>query len=234
VELNVFQNATRLRDFVYSFLSRGYLKEADEKYLSDMNNNLDLLSDYNTNTNEQMLSKGIETMRNLLSKADSFSDLAEELAFKYATLFLNVSPNDVVSHVHPYESVYLSPNNLVMQEQRDEVLELYAEFQLGVTKEFKEPEDHIAVELAFLQKLNELVYRSLEEGNLDEAVSILKAHRKFMEQHLLRWVHLLGRDLLSADADGFYAALAHMTMGFVKVDYSYVSEMVEYLENGGQ
>jgi TorA-specific chaperone len=118
-----------------------------------------------------------------------------------------------------------------MQEQRDEVLEFYAEFQLVVTSEFKEPEDHIAVELAFLQKLSKLIYVSLKEDNRDEAVRILKAQCKFMEQHLLRWVHILGKDLLSADADGFYAALAHMTMGFVKVDYSYISEMIECLEN---
>jgi len=36
-----------------------------------------------------------------------------------------------------------------MQEQRDEVLEFYANMALEYNENFKEPEDHIAAELSF-------------------------------------------------------------------------------------
>lgn len=225
------QNTTNLRSLLYSFLSRSYAKEVDGEYLSKINSTIDMLKSYNEIAEDVMLEKGIRIMEHFLGKAENQNDLMEELALRYTTLFLNVSPNDVIKHVHPYESVYLSPDKLVMQEQRDEVLKFYDEFQVGVADDFKEPEDHIAVELAFLQKLNKKILSDLSENNISDAVNKFKSHRDFMNMHLLKWVHLLGKDLMIADSEGFYDGLANITLGFVRQDYMYVQDAIEYFEN---
>ncbi|WP_303699972.1 molecular chaperone [Flexistipes sinusarabici] len=225
------QNTTNLRNLLYSFLSRSYAKEIDREYLLKIDSTLNMLKSYNEIAEDVMLGKGIGIMENFLGKAEDQNDLIEELALKYTTLFLNVSPNDVVKHVHPYESVYLSQEKLVMQEQRDEVLNFYDEYNIGIADDFKEPEDHIAVELAFLQKLNRDIYNDLSENNMSNALEKFKTHHDFMKQHLLRWIHLFGRDLMTADTDGFYDGLANITLGFVRQDFMYVREAIEYFEN---
>jgi len=93
---------------------------------------------------------GVENLEKYINGITDIDEEIEEKARRFCTLFLNVSPNDVVKHVHPFASVYLSPERLVMQEQRDEALEFYARFGLGVDENFKEPEDHVAAELSFL------------------------------------------------------------------------------------
>jgi len=231
MEIVDIQNTTTLRSVIYNFLSRGHSKEIDSKYLSNIGSTLNMLESYNININDVMLGNGIEIMRGFLVKNSEESDLIEDLALKYTTLFLNVTPNDSIKHVYPYESVYLSPDKLVMQDQRDEVLKFYDEHKLGVADDFKEPEDHIAIELAFLQKLNKEIYNDLSDSNLSDALQKFKAHRDFMKEHLLRWVHLFGRDLIAADPDGFYAGLANITLGFVRSDYKYIEEAIAYFEN---
>jgi TorA-specific chaperone len=230
MEIIDLQNATALRTVLYRNLTRWYSKEIDHKCLLEMNSTLAMFADYNKGRNDNMLEKGIEIIKNFTGKHSDLTLLVDELALKYTTIFLNVSPNGVVKHVHPYESVYLSPNKLVMQDQRDEVLEFYAEQQMGVADNFKEPEDHIAIELAFLQELNKRICKELANNNMDDALDKFEVHSKFMQQHLLKWVHLLGRDLIASDPNGFYAGLANITIGFVKEDYMYVEEVMDYIK----
>jgi len=78
--------------------------------------------------------------------------------------------------------------------------------------------------------LNEQILNDLNNGDMTNAVEKLKGHVEFMEKHLLKWVHLFGTDLREADEGGFYGALADLTMGFGRIDYKFLKEFIEYLE----
>jgi TorA maturation chaperone TorD len=227
---NELKDIVGLRRNLYGFLARGYASEIDKTYLEQIKELLPVLKDFANNFDDQMFIVGVENLEKYINGITDIDEEIEDKARRFCSLFLNVSPNDVIKHVHPFESVYLSPERLVMQEQRDEVLEFYAKYGLGVDENFKEPEDHIAAELSFLSVLNEQVLNDLNNGDTQNAIEKLKGHLEFMEKHLLKWIHLLGMDLRNADEGGFYGTLADLTMGFARIDYKFLKEFIEYLE----
>jgi len=232
-ENNVIKNVINLRSEIYGFLSRGFSMEIDSEYLARIRSFLPVLEEFGKQTSDELYLNGVGKLHEFIRDADDETETIEKNATKYATVFLNVSPNDVVQHVHPYESVYLSAEKLVMQDQRDEVVEFYVKHGLGVHKNFKEPEDHIAAELSFLCSLNEKIVSEFGGEPVSNAVVYgLTEQQRFMKEHLLRWVHLMCHDLKKADPDGFYSALADLVMGFVRVDYGYLQEMIEYFSSG--
>lgn len=224
------QNIVGLRSNMYGLLSRGYSKEIDETYINQIKKMLPVLKEFQNNFEDEMFSTGVNKLEKYVENIVDMKEEIEEQARRFATIFLNVSPNDMIKHVHPYASVYLSAEKLVMQEQRDEALEFYARFGLGVDKNFKEPEDHIAAELSFLSMLNDLILKDITEKKLKSAYDKLQGHKEFMEKHLLKWIHLMGTDLRKADENGFYGILADLTMGFVRIDYKFLREFIEYIK----
>jgi TorA maturation chaperone TorD len=230
VEYNL-NEAIRVRGDIYAFLSRGYKKEVDEDYLRNIEEIVPALERLSADSEDEVLNDGVKCLKEFVGSIQDRPEMLEELNRRYTTLFLGVGYKDTVDHVNPFESVYLSPEHLVMQEQRDEVVEFYARFGMGVNKEdFKEPEDHICAELSFISGMSNLTLTDLGEGDTKEAVEKLKAQKEFMFGHLLRWVHLLCKDLREAAKEGFYKSLADITMGFVRMDIKFLEGMIEMIE----
>ena len=220
----------RVRGDIYAFLSRGFKKEVDEEYLKDIEEIIPAFEMLSKDSEDEVLNNGVQRLKEFAVTMQDRTEALEELNRRYTTLFLGVGYKDTVEHVNPFESVYLSPEHLVMQEQRDEVVEFYARFGMGVSDDFKEPEDHICAELSFISGMCRLVLDDFSKGDMKEAAEKLKAQREFMYGHLLRWVHLLCKDLREAAKDGFYNSLADITMGFVRLDIKFLEGMIETLE----
>ena len=230
VEHNL-NEAIRVRGDIYAFLSRGYKREADEEYLKNIEEIVPAFERLSTDSEDEVLNDGVECLKEFAESIKDRTETLEELNRRFTTLFMGVGYKDTVDHVNPFESVYLSPEHLVMQEQRDEVVEFYARFGMGVNKEdFKEPEDHICAELSFISGMSNLTLKDLSEGDTQEAVEKLKAQKEFMYGHLLRWVHLLCKDLREAAKDGFYKSLADITMGYVRLDIKFIEGMIDMME----
>ncbi len=230
VEHNV-NEVIRIRRDIYAFLSRGFKKEVDEDYLKNIEEIVPALETLSKDSEDEVLNNGVKTLREFTEsiKKASREETLEELNRRFTTLFLGVGYKDTVEHVNPFESVYLSPERLVMQEQRDEVLEFYARFGMGVADDFKEPEDHLCAELSFVSGLCNLALADLDKDEAKEAIEKLKAQKEFMYQHLLKWVHLLCKDLREAAKDGFYLALADLTMGYLRMDIKFLDELIEVM-----
>jgi len=221
-----------LRGDVYAFFSRGISREIDKNYLEWLRNFLPLLDEIGKQNSDGLYLAGVKGLRDFVDNIGDEDELIEEYARKFTSLFLNVSPNDVLPHIHPFESVYLSAEKLVMQDQRDEVVEFYARFGLGVDKGFKEPEDHIAAELSFISSLNTQMSGDLAgSASISVVAEKLEAQKEFMETHLLRWVHLMGEDLKKADENGFYGSMSDAMLGYIRIDYNFLKELVEYVKN---
>ena len=203
----------------------------DEEYLKNIEDIVPALEVLSADSEDEVLNDGVKGLKEFAGSIKDRAEMLEELNRRYTTLFMGVGYKDTVEHVNPFESVYLSPEHLVMQEQRDEVVEFYARFGMGVDKEdFKEPEDHICAELSFISGMSNLTLKDLSEGDTKEAVEKLKAQKEFMYGHLLRWVHLLCKDLREASKEGFYKSLADITMGYVRMDIKFVEGMIEMIE----
>jgi anaerobic sulfite reductase subunit A len=147
------------------------------------------------------------------------------LAVEYAGLFLGVRGKPA----HPSESYYLTKGQLIMQQPRDDMFQLYRAMGVEKTGEFKEPEDHIALELQFMAHLCDKTNAALKEGNFTAARKYLDAQRDFLDEHLSKWVPKLASDVLKSARHEFYRAIAKTTKAYVDMDKELAAELGENL-----
>lgn len=116
-----------------------------------------------------------------------------------------------------------------MQEPRDEVLKLYRSMGVDRSGQFKEPEDHIALELQFMTHLCEKTNAALKDGDFREAKRCLEVQRDFLNEHLGKWVPKLSADILKSARREFYKAVAKITEGYVEMDRKLIVELIDNL-----
>ncbi|WP_241159157.1 TorD/DmsD family molecular chaperone [Adlercreutzia sp. ZJ141] len=137
-----------------------------------------------------------------------------DAAAEFAALLLNMSPNPVAV----YESVYTSPEHLMMQEARDGVLAAYRAEGFAVGKSQNLPEDHISFELEFMALLcerEEACMSTLDAAGAGHSRAVQKA---FLTDHLLRWAPILAADLASKARSNLYRGLAETLSQFLEFE----------------
>lgn len=139
----------------------------------------------------------------------------------YNRLFLGMSPHPVA----PYESAYASPEGLLMQEARDQVVGLYHEAGLEVPADFDLPEDHVALEFDFAAKLAERTAASLADGDVEEAARLMEVQAAFVRDHLAAWVPALCDDVERRAGCALYRGLAAMAREQVLADRDIMDEL---------
>lgn len=214
----------RVRSEIYAVLARGYLGDAGIDYMTSLKTILPVLISISHVTENEAFMSGVNDLNYLLSMAKNEAEFAESVSCQYATIFL-VGHRDKT--VNPCESVFLSDERLIMQEQRDQVMEFYARFGMGVAGGFTEPEDHISAELSFISSLSFQTAEALCRNDLSEAKSLLQSQIEFMDKHLLLWIAQLCRDIRQADGEGLYHYLADVTYGYVQNDYQSLCNLVD-------
>lgn len=148
----------------------------------------------------------------------------QELLVDYSRLFLG----PVQALARPYASVWLSGENVVMQDTTMELLQLYEQGGFKIDENFQELPDHVAVELEFLYLLTHQL-RQAQAGGDAEALQALQVLRTaFLDGHLGRW---LGGFILAmhdhAQTD-FYRELAELTELFVRMEGQRPNEVTRH------
>ena len=118
----------------------------------------------------------------------------------------------------------------MMQHSRDEVLQTYWSFGVDKKKDFTEPEDHIAVELSFLMYLCAKATEALNNEDTKEARRYVQGQKDFLEQHLVKWVPKLVKDILNAAQTPFYKAIAVLTKEYLEIDLSATDDLLNQLK----
>jgi TorA-specific chaperone len=221
-----------MRAQIYFLLSRAFERELDKDFFEQLTDYAKLLSDIAKNSEDEAFIVGTNKLNNFIStlRNISFDTALEELACNFATLFLNAAAHTEVKHIYPYASVYLSENHLLYQKETEEVIKFYAQNKIALKKDFKEPEDHIAVELNFIALLTDSALNAFKNKNIDLAVNKISITKGFMENHLLPWVHKLCIDLREDSTDDFYKALADITLGYIRTDYKSLDTLIDMLK----
>lgn len=136
----------------------------------------------------------------------------EELRVDYTRLFLGPAG----ARAQPYAAVWLSGENLLLQGSTLDVRAMYEAGGFDIADDFRDLPDHVAVEL---ESLYLLIHRENEarwSGRRDEQAALEALMRRFLDDHLGRW---LGPFIL-AKHDGaqtvFYEALAELTEALVR------------------
>jgi TorA maturation chaperone TorD len=218
------------RAAIYKFLSKVYETEVTTDFLRETSSEKNPLRQVgDVESIEPRFKEGLEAVRGYLSGL-SGRDLEHarlELAAEYASLFLGLAGKPA----HPSESAYFSESHSVMGEARDEVLGAYRNAGLDKIGEYKEPEDHIAIELSFMEYLCRRTADSVENDKMNEAKKYLEMQRRFISEHLALWVPMLAKDILESAELEFYKGIAKITDEFIKIDRGTIHELVAGMED---
>lgn len=204
------------RAALYGLLSRLYRVEADEALLTELRD-----QSFPADTGSGAMDAGYRALARYLSNCQE--NALTELARDYVNVFLGHGV-DTYAAAYPFESVYTSEKRLLMQEARDEVVALYRAAGVDKSGSWKEGEDHIALELEFMQILAQRTARALREGDEAEAEALLATQENFLEDHLLSWVLLMTLDMRRFAHTDFYRGLALLTDGFLATERTFFSD----------
>lgn len=203
----------KARGNVYRFLANLFLEEPSPALLEKFSDEpfLSSLSDiFGKNS-------GIDLMKDARDMAD--------LELDFSNLF--IVPNE--KYLKPYESVYLDErtvgtkvaSGLVSGESSLAVKRSYKE--AGAKINVKELPDHIGLELEFLHFL----CTSENWDNKEEALRYIGLEKRFLKEHLLKWVDEFCDNMAGNATTDFYKGLAQITKMFVLGDLRTVNEITE-------
>ena len=127
------------------------------------------------------------------------------------------------------ESVYTSERRLMMQEARAEVLQTLRENNLK-RGSWTEGEDHIALELEFMQRMAMRTADAMRAGDEDAAIEHLRTQRTFAQDHLLNWLPMMTEDMRRFSRTMFYQGLAQLVMGYAEEDAAVLDELLDSVD----
>jgi len=139
---------------------------------------------------------------------------AQSLLLDYTRLFLG--PTQAIAL--PYGSVWLERDKALMGDSTMAVQALYEEGGFEINEEFRELPDHVAAELEFLYLL---IFRENEahrDGKPEELEAKAGLRKRFLDEHLGRWIGPFTSAVRCGTQSVFYRQLAELTNRFVRME----------------
>ncbi len=164
---------------------------------------------------DESLARALAALRNALIDVTDWDRLAEDLNVEHTRLF--EGPGYVPAP--PYASFYLN-GGLLMGPEAVAVRSTYLECNVAPVEIGRVPDDHIALELAFMSHLCEEARAALISGDDTRSQSLLDAQRRFLRDHLLTWLPRFCAAVASAEPHRFFAELAKATEGLAQEHYA--------------
>ena len=132
---------------------------------------------------------------------EEFDDeFLNSLAADFAGIFLNSSVG-----VSPYESVWISDENITHQESMFEIRDWYQKYELAAENWRVRADDHLVLQLQFIAHLMQQV----DNPNALPDVAL------FMDEHILRWIGDFAGVVIERCDTPFYAGLVMLTTQYI-------------------
>lgn len=202
----------------YGLLARLYREECTQELIDELYG-----LKWRVSTGNAALDRGHKLVATWLSGL--WENSKTELAADYMRTFFGHGYSGHAA-AYPFESVYASEKRLLMQGARDEILALYRAAGLDKQESWKEGEDHIALELEYMQVLIDRTVTALREDRGEDAYNLVKCQYNFTEDHLGAWAPLLTEQMRDFTKTAFYEGLSYMTDGFLQVDTELMEDML--------
>ena len=207
------------RSRMYGFLSRIFEREVDDAFLAQLRE-----MHYPQGTGNPAFDESFRSLYAFMRT--SREDVLDVLAVDYARTFLGGGILNG-NAAFPYESVYTSEHALIMQEARDEVLDTYRRNSYCIPSEWTDPEDHIAIELAYMRVLCDRTNQVIAKSEGTDAVSLVGMQYSFLTLHLLRWVQNFCTDVDRFSSTTFYKAVARLAVAFLEDDKTTLEDIAQ-------
>ncbi len=202
----------RQRSNVYGLLATVYGQEVTLEFLRQIKDPqfMGVLSDM-----------GLELERDFFEKPEI--ELLEDLAVEYAALFLGPG-----KHIPPHESVHHKRSDgdwgKLWGKSTVEVKKFIESAGLDYKEAYTGLPDHISVEFEFMQQVTLREEQALSEGDKEGALYCLKMEKKFIEEHLFRWIPAFCEKIISRAELPFYREMAALTIKFMEFEKEKIDE----------
>ena len=162
----------------------------------------------------------VEGIDGLMQKPDV--ELIEDLAVEYSRLFLGPG-----KHISPHESVHHQREDgqwgKLWGKSTVEVKKFIEATGLSYTDDYKGMPDHISVEFEFMRQLILREEQAWKEADAEQAAACRRIEKKFIEEHLIRWIPSFCEQVLQEAELPFYRAMAALTRSFIEFEMEAMS-----------
>jgi TorA maturation chaperone TorD len=168
-------------------------------------------------------SAGFELEEEFLNQPED--KLIEGLAIEYTRLFLGPG-----KHISPHESVHHERDDgdwgTLWGASTVDVKKFIESAGLEYKAEYTGLPDHISVELEFMQQAIKREIKAWEDKDKDGAIYCMKMEKKFLDEHIVRWIPVFCDKIIKEAEISFYREMAKLTKNFIDFDHS---ELTKYL-----
>lgn len=179
-----------------------------------------------------VLTDGNEELRSFFESLDkkTLELIVEEEREAYLATFYIFNEEGKVP-APPWESAYITRDKSLFGEPAFQIRDKLAEFGLQYIHENTDPDDHIAIELEFMNYLINYTLSAKEDGREEEYAKGVYTQYWLMKEHLNRWITPFSKDILSSNTSAFYKGIALLLRLFIEEDFEYLKTIKEELDN---
>jgi DMSO reductase family type II enzyme chaperone len=117
-----------------------------------------------------------------------------------------------------YETEFGLPHEFRQSQELADLAGFYRAFGFNVGGRVRERPDHLAVELEFMHVLALKEAFAHDKGIAEQAEVCAEAQRRYLQDHLGRWIAPFAESLARSAKNGLYVALARFAAAFVLAD----------------
>lgn len=212
-------DAMEQRAAAYGLFARLYARELDEPLLADLAKATAQEHDDPDENRAAMASY-------LAENADDPATMRQELAVDFAQLFLIREAHETAAP-YPFESAYASSEGILTSDARADFKHRYRSFGLVTSEQWNVGEDHIALELQYLQYLAQSVRNALVAGDDQTADAAFDESLAFLRDHVRKWVPVFCQRVGNRAKTAFYRGLAGALASYVEQDAAFLADLWE-------
>jgi len=149
-----------------------------------------------------------------------------DVHIEYTRLF--VGPHHLPAP--PYESVYRSPDRLLMQDETISVRVAYAKSGFRVASCYPVPDDNVGIELEFMCALSMATHDAVGVRDCAKSLVLIARQQEFCNDHSARWIPQFCADIETNSSSKFWQGVAAFTREFIQDESTALIGMRRYLE----
>lgn len=215
-----------MRGFAYNFLKQIFCVEPTKNFLNSIYDEGEIIKNFPFINENPFIHKGAEIVDKFLNEVDENREREyENIHWDYTRLF--IGPKRLLAP--PWESAYLNREGLLFQEETLQVRKAYLKYCLVSGKYTKEAEDHIALELDFMYRLNQLTIEKIKDNIDADIKEILLDQKEFLENHLAKWIPSFTNTIQSNANTDFYRGISYILKGFIEIDSLVLEEVIKLI-----
>ena len=217
--LNYLQETNSGRRVIYDFLARVFAKEVSANFLIKLRDE---------QFQAHLADLNIELDKEFFSKPDA--SCLEELAVEYSRLFLGPG-----QHISPHESVHHIRDDgdfgSFWGKSTTDVKSFIESAGLIFQPQFTGIPDHISVELEFMRYIVDREADALKQNDRPGALYCLKMGKKFIDEHLAKWVSPFCDKVIEKVELSFYGEITKLCKWFIEYESNNINNYIELVES---